>query len=177
MEMWRKIFTTAALAIMLCITGLVMSGEAQAQRFVDNGNGTVTDSLNGLMWTKEIDWLVKLNWDGAMARCESFSISGIGGWRLPNHDELRSLYHAMQGTQHPFPTYGGSSYSWFWSSTTYPYSISGSDTPRAYSVNMGNGNEAPCGRPTPSSCGAFAREEPRAKSTFCTRQWSVACGL
>ncbi|WP_084184725.1 hypothetical protein [Desulfonatronum thiodismutans] len=40
---------------MLCLTGLVMSDEAQAQRFVDNGNGTVTDTQTGLM--SLTDWL------------------------------------------------------------------------------------------------------------------------
>jgi hypothetical protein len=99
--MWRKIFGTAALAFMLCLTGLVMSGEAQAQRFVDNGNGTVTDTVTGLMWTKNANPFGRLNWHDAMSRCSSFSISGIGGWRLPSKDELVALYHAIQGG-HPF---------------------------------------------------------------------------
>ncbi len=30
MKMWRKLFATAALAFMLCLTGLIMSDEAQA---------------------------------------------------------------------------------------------------------------------------------------------------
>ena len=47
-KMWSKIFGIAALAFMLCLTGLVMSGEAQAQRFTDNGNGTVTDTVTNL---------------------------------------------------------------------------------------------------------------------------------
>ncbi len=52
-KMWKKFFTTAALTFMLCMTGLVITGEAQAQRFTDNGNGTVTDTVTGLMWTKD----------------------------------------------------------------------------------------------------------------------------
>jgi hypothetical protein len=31
-KMWTKLSTTAALAFMLCLTGLVITGEAQAQR-------------------------------------------------------------------------------------------------------------------------------------------------
>ncbi len=76
---WRKIFGTAALALMLCLTGLVMSGEAQAQRFVDNGDGTVTDTATNLMWTKDVKALGELTWNDAKAGCASFSISGIGG--------------------------------------------------------------------------------------------------
>jgi hypothetical protein len=34
-EMWRRIFGTAALAFMLCLTGLVITGEAQARRVLD----------------------------------------------------------------------------------------------------------------------------------------------
>jgi hypothetical protein len=110
-KMWRNVFTTAALTIMLCMTGLVMSGEAQAQRFVDNGNGTVTDTVTGLMWTKNANpFGTRLTWDIAMARCGSFSISGIGGWRLPSKDELVALYHATQG-EHPF-TMAMSTFHW-----------------------------------------------------------------
>ncbi len=76
---WRKIFGTAALTIMLCLTGLVITGEAQAQRFVDNGNGTVTDKQTGLMWTKDADPFGTMNWHDAMAGCGSFSIAGIDG--------------------------------------------------------------------------------------------------
>jgi hypothetical protein len=92
---------TAALALMLCLTGLVMSGEAQAERFVDNGNGTVTDTVTGLMWTKDANPLGNLNRPEALPRIRSFSISGIGGWRLPSREELVALYHAIQGG-HPF---------------------------------------------------------------------------
>ena len=114
-KMWRKLFGIAALALMLCLTGLVMSGEAQAQRFTDNGNGTVTDTVTGLMWTKDASPFGILNWHDAMARCSSFSISGIGGWRLPSKDELVAIYHAIQG-EHPFTRVRSSSY---WSSTSY----------------------------------------------------------
>ena len=95
-NIWRNLFGTAALAFVLCLTGLVMSGEAQAQRFVDNGNGTVTDTATNLMWTKNADPFGKLNWDDAMSRCGSFSISGIGGWRLPSAEELLALNKAIR---------------------------------------------------------------------------------
>ncbi len=129
-EMWRRIFGTAALALMLCLTGLVMSGEAQAQRFTDNGNGTVTDTVTGLMWTKDANPFGRLNWHEAMARCSSFSISGIGGWRLPSKDELLALYHAIQGG-HPF---NGVQSFYYWSSTTHADS-----TDYAWYVGMGYG--------------------------------------
>ena len=90
-----------AMAFMLCLTGLVISGEAEAQRFVDNGNGTVTDTQTGLMWTKSANTIGERNWEDAMSACSSFSIAGIGGWSLPSVDELQELYRALQGG-HPF---------------------------------------------------------------------------
>jgi hypothetical protein len=130
-KMWTKLFTTAALTIMLCLTGLVMSGEAQAQRFVDNGNGTVTDTQTGLMWTKDANLFGYLNWNDAMARCGSFSISGIGGWRLPSKDELMALTQAIQGG-HLFT--GVRYWSWYWSSTPYA-----DNTVNAWYVVMSSG--------------------------------------
>ncbi|WP_028572920.1 DUF1566 domain-containing protein [Desulfonatronum lacustre] len=130
-KMWRMIFGTAALTFMLCLTGLVMSGEAQAQRFVDNGDGTVTDTATGLMWTKDADPFGRLNWDDAMLRCTFFSIRGISGWRLPSKDELVAIRHAIQGG-HPFT---GVQSSYYWSSThdaDYPGN--------AWSVSMSNIN-------------------------------------
>ena len=115
MKMWRKLFVTAALAFMLCLAGLVMSGEAQAQRLIDNGNGTVTDTQTGLMWTRDANLFGKRNWNDAMDTCSAFSISGIGGWRLPSSDELTYLSYAMAKGR-PFT---GIQFSFYWSSSTY----------------------------------------------------------
>ncbi len=129
-NIWRKYFITAALTFMLCLTGMVMSGEAQAQRFTDNGNGTVTDTVTGLMRTKNANPFGELNWDEAMARCSSFSISGIGGWRLPSKDELVALSSALRG-EHPFT---GVQSPYHWSSTAFA-----GDTDYAWLVSMKDG--------------------------------------
>ncbi len=125
----KKILAFAAMAVMLCLTWMVMSGEAQAQRFTDNGNGTVTDTVTGLMWTKDANPFGRLNWKDAMSRCSSFSISGIDGWLLPSKDELEAIYHAIQGG-HPFT---GVQASYYWSSTPYPDMAD-----HACGVHMGN---------------------------------------
>jgi hypothetical protein len=129
----KKLFAVAILAVTFCLTGLVMSGEAQAERFVDNGNGTVTDTQTGLMWTKNANMFGELTWYDAMARCGSFSISGIGGWRMPSKDELKVFYQAIQGG-HPFTGVQ----SWYWSSTTLErYSDPYKDF--AWTINMNDG--------------------------------------
>ena len=132
MNMWRNLFPAIALAFMLCLTGLAMSGEAQAERFVDNGNGTVTDTVTGLMWTKDANPIGLRNWHDAISACTSFSISGIGGWRLPTRDELVDIYHAIQGG-HPF-TRVQSEFKYYWSLTTYAHY-----TDYAWYVDMSNG--------------------------------------
>ena len=132
----KKILAFAAMAVMLCLTGLVMSGEAQAQRFVDNGDGTVTDTQTGLMWTKDANPFGRLNWKDAMSRCSSFSISGIDGWLLPSKDELEAIYHAIQGG-HPFTGVQASRY---WSSTTdWSNTTDAVSTGYAWNVNMDGG--------------------------------------
>jgi hypothetical protein len=111
----KKLLVIAIMAVTFCLTGLVITGQAQAERFVDNGNGTVTDTVTGLMWAKDANQFEKLNWSQAVGRCGSFSISGIGRWRLPSKDELVALYHAIQGG-HPFTGVQASTY---WSETDY----------------------------------------------------------
>ena len=105
----KKLLAAAVMAVLLCLTGLVMTGETQAQRLVDNGDGTVTDTMTNLMWTQNPNPFGKLNWYDAMTRCRSFSISGIGDWRLPRKDELVVLSDAMRGG-HPFTGFQSSFY-------------------------------------------------------------------
>lgn len=117
----QRPFVIVTITAMLLLSGLVMSGETHAQRFVDNGDGTVTDTLTSLMWTKHANPFGPISWSEAMSMCSSFNISGVGGWRLPSKDELLFLYQAMQGG-HPFTGIHPSNY---WSSTISPDKLDG----------------------------------------------------
>ncbi|WP_161788487.1 Lcl C-terminal domain-containing protein [Desulfonatronum thiodismutans] len=64
-----------------------------------------------------------------MSRCGAYSISGIGGWKLPSKDELQALHRAMRGG-HPF---AGDHSRLYWSSEA------ASDY-RAWSVHMSDGS-------------------------------------
>lgn len=63
-------------------------------RFVDNGDGTVTDRKTNLMWTKNgwrIDFFSALKWQEANIKCEQFKLAGYADWRLPTIKEWESL--------------------------------------------------------------------------------------
>jgi hypothetical protein len=133
-QMYSKRLGTVVLTFVLCLTGLFIVEAAQAflstqsGRFLDNGNGTVTDNQTGLMWTKVANPIGKVSWNDAMSACGSFSISGIGGWRLPNTGDLQRLSQELK-SGHPFVGVQSANY---WSSSA--------STDGAYSVDMNNGS-------------------------------------
>ena len=57
--------------------------------YTDNGNGTITDNVTGLMWQKAVS--EKINFDEALAGADAFSLAGYDDWRLPTIKELYSL--------------------------------------------------------------------------------------
>lgn len=67
--------------------------------YTDHGDGTVTDNVTGLMWTKtpdrngdgEIDYDDKMSYDEAIAAAETFSLAGYDDWRVPSIKESYSL--------------------------------------------------------------------------------------
>lgn len=88
-----KCYDNAGVEIIDC-TGTGQDGEYQkgaswdpATRFTDNGDGTVTDCLTGLIWQKSASSGGSLNWNSALSYCNSLS----EGWRLPNVLEIASL--------------------------------------------------------------------------------------
>ncbi len=95
-------------------------------RFTDNGNGTVTDNLTGLMWVKAPHALpgnAAMNWSDAIDFCNALTYATRSDWRLPNSLELRSLLDASQHSPalpvgHPFTGVLNNNY---WTSTTTPF--------------------------------------------------------
>jgi hypothetical protein len=67
-------------------------------RFVDNGDGTVADTVTGLTWLKQANCLRK-PWPEALASIHSLASgqcgltdgSTTGQWRMPNRNEMLSL--------------------------------------------------------------------------------------
>ena len=74
--------------------GFYATGCPSEARFVDNEDGTVTDTCTGLMWQKftgnggNRNRLPQCN---ALAYCEGLEFAGHNDWRLPNVRELLSI--------------------------------------------------------------------------------------
>ncbi len=75
-----------------------------AYRFHDNGDGTITDNLTGLMWLRDGQCLGLDYWTAIMAAAADFNQNSgtygctdytgtYGDWRVPNLQELLSLVH------------------------------------------------------------------------------------
>ncbi len=61
--------------------------------FVDNGDGTVTDTVNKLLWLKKGMRDKKLKFKDARARANLAEKAGRTGWRLPTLPELKTLVY------------------------------------------------------------------------------------
>ena len=89
-----KILAFVAILFLTVGTGIYDAALAE-QRFIDHGNGTVTDRKLGLMWAKtdnqaDIYWSQIQNW-----LSEDFpdTIPQLyNNWRLPTASELKSLF-------------------------------------------------------------------------------------
>jgi hypothetical protein len=58
--------------------------------FTDNGNGTITDNITGLIWQKA-PYTDTLSWEQSLTYADTLSLSGTSDWRLPNIKELQSI--------------------------------------------------------------------------------------
>lgn len=113
-----------------CVRGSESYGKNQ---FSGNNDGTVTDSVTGLMWEQN-DSKEALGWQEAIDYCENDTTGGYTDWRLPNAKNLQSIvdysrspdttgsaaidsdyFNATEITNEA----GQSDYGFYWSSTTH----------------------------------------------------------
>ncbi len=109
-------------------------------QFVDNGDGTVTDTATGLMWQQADDGTGR-NWEEALACAEDLCLAGYDDWRLPNAHELQSIVdyeRSMQATGSPsidsvfdctqITDEGGTpNFGFYWTGTTHQTTMPGDD--------------------------------------------------
>lgn len=115
--------------------GDVQAGaEWPSPRFADNGDGTISDNLTGLVWLEDADspttaGIGLRTWDEARAFVDDLNsgaypavtLGGNSDWRLPNLREIMSL---MDFSGHPIRLPAGHPFAnvsadrlWYWSST------------------------------------------------------------
>lgn len=58
--------------------------------YLDNGDGTITDTATGLMWMQD-DTGQAVNWEDALLAAASSNLAGYSDWRLPSVKELQGI--------------------------------------------------------------------------------------
>ncbi len=57
--------------------------------YTDNGNGTITDNVTGLMW--QMDMGDRISYNNAKTKADTLTLAGYTDWRMPTIKELYSL--------------------------------------------------------------------------------------
>lgn len=130
---------------------------ANAATYVENVDGTVTDTITGLVWLKNADCFGFRNWQDALAvsntladgQCGLSDKSKPGDWRLPNINELESLVDRgyFSPSVCPGVFINVQSY-YYWSSSTDADYAGAGNTDYAWYVYMGRGTVANCNKDT-----------------------------
>ena len=105
---WLSRIFVASMALVL------ISGQAEAGRFTDNSDGTITDADTGFMWQKADDG-VERKWNDAVAYCQDLTLAGYDNWTLPR---IYMLEHLIDNAYSPTidPAFSVK-LSYYWSAT------------------------------------------------------------
>jgi len=84
----------------------------KSKRYSDCGNGTVTDSVTGLIWLKDPNCLMSAPWDDAKQKvanlkngdCMLTDGSAPGDWRLPTNKEWEATMAPAKSMMCSYPT-------------------------------------------------------------------------
>ena len=115
-----------------------------AQTYTDNGNGTVTDNLTGLMWEQKTDdggssdKDNKYTWKDALAYCENLMLGNQSDWRMPTPKEFERLVDLSKSSLPTIDTtyFSNTSNGLYWTGTT----CSGCHRRKAIAEDFGTGN-------------------------------------
>jgi len=112
-------------------------GRQLLNNYVENGDGTVTDTNTDLMWQQ--DGTSQRTWEGALAYCENLTLAGYNDWRLPNINELHSLVDFERYNPSINTTYFITMGSAYWSSTSFTGDLTHASDVDFYYGGIGNG--------------------------------------
>lgn len=101
--------------------------------FIDHGDGTITDTITGLMWQKSDGG--ERTFAAALAYADSLSLAGYGNWRLPLPQEMVSIFNHQKNNPAMdvvfFPSTGAE---YWWTSVRQT-----GDTSKVWCGNSGGG--------------------------------------
>lgn len=120
----------------------------QKQRFLDNKDGTITDTKTGLVWIKNPhtdlpeEFKNYMPWEKAIETCKALNFAGHKDWRLPTVEELRELVDYTRGIKSGEPATDTSIFpdtkcNWYWTSTPCAWGPSNAWIVGFYSGSMG----------------------------------------
>jgi len=108
----------------------VTAGAPNPASVADNGDGTVTDNVTGLIWQQTVAPSLYA-WSDAVALCPTLTLAGHTDWRLPSAIELVSIVDYGQAAPSISGTYFPATPSAaFWSSSfgpTYAWKVDFND--------------------------------------------------
>lgn len=113
--------------------------------YTDNGDGTVTDDVTGLIW-QQTSASGSLNWEEANEYCESLELGGYDDWRMPTLKELYSITDFSQGWPYLDTAYfdlAGKDVSkdeQYWAADYYAGTTVEGGSEAAFGVNHGTGH-------------------------------------
>jgi hypothetical protein len=101
--------------------------------FIDNGNGTITDMVTGLMW-QQVDG-GEMTIENAPNYCSSLTLGGYTDWRLPTPIESFSILNLQRNNPALNTTFFPSSGADYWWTNTFQ----ANDNTKVWCTNAGGG--------------------------------------
>ena len=85
----------------IALMGFLIIPAMASDRFVNNSDGTVSDTKTGLMWAAQDNGGL-VNWQSANFYSDNYRGGGYTDWRMPTVSELASLYDPNDKNKHGY---------------------------------------------------------------------------
>ncbi len=111
-----------------------------------NHDGTVTDTLTGLVWQGDDDGQAR-DYKAAISYCKKLRLGGKKGWKLPRLSELLALVDP-QTPNRTDPAFPNGKPERYWTITEFDSVPDGKNLKRqvAYTVDFTNGQKTTCNK-------------------------------
>ena len=96
----------SVLFLFLSFSSEALKGKRSSDgRYLDNGDGTITDTKTNLMWTKKDSYADTgscMDWNNSQSYVSSLSTGGHTDWRLPTVKELKTIFEKSKSNNMAF---------------------------------------------------------------------------